>query len=424
MKKVTKITLAALGGVLLAFGLMIRPTEGRRRPSHKHVPKANSRSSHRAAQANKELSRINAEIAKYEKELRDHEAQEAKSKKHLKAFDARSRQLQQTIARLKAEAEELASEKSEVDTELTHTASKLDRMRSEYARGVRYLYESGVLRQHDESHYLLNPDRADSSIRMRYYAQAIGRAHRATGTQLDSMKAALGLSSHELAGSIAAEQQAIGQRASEAQTIEQHKAEEAKQLAQIQARKERLKQLLAERRASAKKLEGIIAGLVSREERATRERATRKNRRSRSPAPEEEIVAGPAHGPHSLNWPTSSHHIVQGFGEHRNAELNTVTMNLGIDISATRGSSVLAAAEGVISIVSSLPSYGTIVVVKHTGGLHTVYADLAAANVHAGERVHAGQSIGRSGSNEENGPVLHFEVWKGRAKQNPLGWLR
>jgi murein DD-endopeptidase MepM/ murein hydrolase activator NlpD len=84
----------------------------------------------------------------------------------------------------------------------------------------------------------------------------------------------------------------------------------------------------------------------------------------------------------------------------------------------------VAAAEGDVSLVSSLPSYGTIVVLKHAGGLHTVYADLASSSVSTGMHVRAGQQLGRVGASEESGPVLHFEVWKGKAKQNPLGWLK
>ena len=99
-------------------------------------------------------------------------------------------------------------------------------------------------------------------------------------------------------------------------------------------------------------------------------------------------------------------------------------MNLGIDIATAQGSSVAAAAEGEVSLVSSLPSYGTIVVLKHSGGLHTVYADLSGASVKAGSHIRTGQQVGRSGSNEESGAVLHFEVWKGKTKQNPMGWLK
>src|SRR5438034_146763 len=92
------------------------------------------------------------------------------------------------------------------------------------------------------------------------------------------------------------------------------------------------------------------------------------HRRLRAPtvraAPEEAVpgpLHGPLHGPHSLAWPSASHRVVQGFGEHRNPELGTITMNLGIDIAEPKGSAVTAAADGIASIVSTLPSYGTIV---------------------------------------------------------------
>jgi murein DD-endopeptidase MepM/ murein hydrolase activator NlpD len=175
---------------------------------------------------------------------------------------------------------------------------------------------------------------------------------------------------------------------------------------------------------SEKKLEVLIDNLVIKEEKARRAATHNRRNNNREPEPENEPSLGPAHGPHSLSWPSAGHRIVQGFGEHRNAELNTVTMNLGIDIAAAQGSAVNAAAEGEVDIVSSLPSYGTIVVLRHAGGLHTVYADLAGASIRKGAHVRSGQQIGTSGTNEENGAVLHFEVWKGKSKQNPLGWLR
>ena len=128
-------------------------------------------------------------------------------------------------------------------------------------------------------------------------------------------------------------------------------------------------------------------------------------------------------GPHTLSWPTSSHRVVQGYGEQRNRELGTVTMNLGIDIGTASGSTVRAAADGKVALVSSLPSYGTLVIVRHGGGILTVYADLGSVSVSVGQSVLKGASLGRSGSNSELGEILHFEVWRGKSKQNPMGWL-
>jgi septal ring factor EnvC (AmiA/AmiB activator) len=417
---VKKVTLLTLIFWLAVQALTPSLGQARKRPPKKR----HKTSSAKTAEAKRDLEKVRAEIAKFEAELREHEAREAKSKKNLKAFNARSAELRRAIERLKAEAQELAAEKSEVDTKLTHTTKRLDDLKTAYANGARYLYQSGKLRETtDANEFLLAPAREDSLLRMRYYAQSIAKAHHASGEELNRAKTELGESSAELGASIASERQQIGRQTTQQETIEQKRADEAKQLGQIQANKERVRKLLAERKASAKKLENMIASIVTREERATKERGTRKTHRGRV-APEEEPLAGPARGPHSLAWPTASHRIVQGFGEHRNAELNTVTMNLGVDIGAPKGSAVTASAEGIVSIVSSLPSYGTIVVVRHSGNLHTVYADLSAASAHSGEHVKAGQTIGRSGANEENGPVLHFEVWKGRAKQNPMGWLK
>ena len=129
-------------------------------------------------------------------------------------------------------------------------------------------------------------------------------------------------------------------------------------------------------------------------------------------------------GPRSLSWPVSSRRIVQGYGEQRNQELGTVTMNLGVDIGASSGSAVTAAEAGTVASVSSLPGYGSIVIISHGGGLHTVYAELAGVSVSRGSKVKRGSVIGTSGQNPELGPIVHFEVWKGRARQNPLRWLR
>jgi murein DD-endopeptidase MepM/ murein hydrolase activator NlpD len=367
----------------------------------------------------RDLVKLQQEISRYESELRAHEKLEAKSKKNIAAFNKKTEQLKAAIADLRAEEAEILSEKRVVEDSLRHTASNLDRLKEAYANSSRYLYTRGALDQPDPAAYLLAPDRQNDAVRMRYYAEVIGKAHAMDRTRLDSMKQSLGQSNRELASTLAQERAQIGHEASEAAKVEAKKQEEARQLQQIQARKDRLKKLLAERKESAKRLEGIIANLVTKESKA---RTSKKH--GRVTAPEDEPLPGPTRGPHSLDWPCTSHRIAQGFGEHRNAELGTVTMNLGIDIASPEGSAVRSAAEGRVALVSSLPGYGSVVVLEHSGGLHTVYADLEGVTVSQGARVHAGGQIARSGSNEESGAALHFEVWKGKAKQNPLAWLK
>jgi septal ring factor EnvC (AmiA/AmiB activator) len=420
VKKVTAI-------IFIAMVLATMATAGatRRHPRKKSAGrKPASALQQKRASTEKALAKLQQEIAKYESELKEHEKKEKHSKETIHAFEKREASLKAAIARLEKEASALEGQKTEVDASITQTTKLLESRKGAYAKSSRQLYMQGSLAPIDARDPLLTGASESDPVRMSYYAQVISQAHAMDKSRLDSLKLSLGASSETLASTIASEEQQIGAQQTQATTLEQKKAAEATALAQIQSKKARLRKLLDERRASEKRLENIIADLVTKEK-TTRHTAKGRHRNAtHEEESESDLGLGPAHGPHSLDWPSTSHRIAQGFGAHRNPDLGTVTMNLGIDIATPAGSSVKAAAEGEVALVSSLPSYGTVVVIRHSGGIHTVYADLSGASVQSGTHIRAGQTIGKSGSSEMSGAVIHFEVWKGKSKQNPIGWLK
>jgi septal ring factor EnvC (AmiA/AmiB activator) len=382
-----------------------------------------------------QLSKLKREIAKFEAELRDHERRERTSRKNLGAFNKKTNALKAMIASLYARVETISAQKEEVDASIVETSSNLDSLKSAYAASVRYYYVHGGTRpalSTTEASAAGSAEAIDQSQQQRrneYYSHIIGEAHSFGRAKLDSIKSALALSSSKLSSSLDAQRTLIDQRAGEQTVLDAQRKAEQERLAQIEQSKDRIKREIDKRKASARKLESIIGNLVAKEEasRSARKKhpISKKHRKKQveEETPESADLGGSAH-PHSLHWPTRSHKIVQGYGEHRNAELKTVTMNLGIEIASDEGSSVVAAADGIVSLVSTLPGYGTIVVIRHAGNLHTVYADLSGASVVRGAHVAAGEVIGESGSSDELGPSVHFEVWKGRSKQNPKGWLK
>jgi murein DD-endopeptidase MepM/ murein hydrolase activator NlpD len=102
-------------------------------------------------------------------------------------------------------------------------------------------------------------------------------------------------------------------------------------------------------------------------------------------------------------------------------------LHAGIDLAAPAGTPVRAAGAGrVVSAGWAYAGYGISVVVDHGNGYLTHYAHLSAATVHVGQRVAAGQQVGREGSTgDSTGPHLHFEVHKGMWRQvDPAPWLR
>ena len=100
----------------------------------------------------------------------------------------------------------------------------------------------------------------------------------------------------------------------------------------------------------------------------------------------------------------------------------------GIDIAATAGAEVKAAADGQVYTVFNDDTMGTTVVIRHEDGYVTVYASLAEeVAVNAGDLVTLGQTIGAVGETAllENalGEHLHFSVLCNDEQMDPVKFL-
>jgi murein DD-endopeptidase MepM/ murein hydrolase activator NlpD len=92
----------------------------------------------------------------------------------------------------------------------------------------------------------------------------------------------------------------------------------------------------------------------------------------------------------------------------------------GVDLRAAYGTEVPAAAAGEVTFAGDQGGYGTMVVVRHEDGFETRYAHLSSLEVQSGDRVEAGQSVGRVGnSGRSTGPHLHFEVRRNGQQIDP-----
>ena len=96
--------------------------------------------------------------------------------------------------------------------------------------------------------------------------------------------------------------------------------------------------------------------------------------------------------------------------------------NQGINIGAAAGSAVKAADGGTVAAITRDTDQVQIVVIRHSGGLMTVYAGVDQLKVKKGDSVSRGQQIGvvRAGSPS----FLHFEVRKGVDSLDPMPYLQ
>lgn len=124
-----------------------------------------------------------------------------------------------------------------------------------------------------------------------------------------------------------------------------------------------------------------------------------------------------------LNWPITNGKIFRKFGENKNSKLNTVTLNYGIDIKASKDLNVKAVSDGVVSIIDYIPGFGSVLIISHKDEYRTVYSHLSQIFVKEGDKIKNGQLIATVGESLD-GTILHFEIWNGRQNINPEIWLR
>ncbi len=198
-------------------------------------------------------------------------------------------------------------------------------------------------------------------------------------------------------------------------SLRQNRAETVKK---IQSQRATYEAAAAELERSARRIQSLLAQL----ERRRREDNDRARAQGRDPQP---YSGDFAKGLGQLDWPVRGD-IVGRFGLETHPRFNTQIHNDGLDIAAAVGTAVRAVAKGRVDAADDdFEGIGGIVVLNHGDGYYTLYSHLSEVSVRSGQEVTPGQTIGRVGDEGSlKGPMLHFEVRKGTAPQNPQTWLR
>jgi murein DD-endopeptidase MepM/ murein hydrolase activator NlpD len=102
--------------------------------------------------------------------------------------------------------------------------------------------------------------------------------------------------------------------------------------------------------------------------------------------------------------------VTSGFGMRMHPILNVWKMHTGVDLAASTGTPIKAAAGGTVIIAERKKGYGNTVVIDHGGGVSTLYGHCSTILVSVGQSVEQGQTIAEVGSTGLcTGPHLHFE---------------
>lgn len=124
-----------------------------------------------------------------------------------------------------------------------------------------------------------------------------------------------------------------------------------------------------------------------------------------------------------FDWPRRDR-ITSPFGQRRLLNGGVRTRHLGLDVAGRRGEPVRAAAGGRVALIGSFVLQGDAVYLDHGLGVYTSYFHLSRIDVNEGDRVEAGEVIGRVGATGRvTGPHLHWSLYVGGEPVDPASIL-
>lgn len=390
------------------------------------------------------LSSVKDEISSLEKELKSKTRKEKESFSAIENYSRQSFLINKLIRTYRTQEKQKDNQIRQSEQKISQLEDDIKTLQENYAKYIRAVYKHG---QPDELEMLINAASVQQALLRFKYLEKFSEQRTRDINRLKENKKQL----------IAAKEILKKEKQEKADLVSEKKKEETALIAKLDRRKKilnaikhdksELKKEIEAKKQAEVKIRNLITKLIADAERKKKEEAERLAREKlkgdvnpgtgmQGIKSENDYAESSAYDVNlstsdfdsfsalkgKLNWPVSNGKIVKKYGENKNRKTNTIMLNYGVDIAASKDIDVRAVGEGIISAIDWIPGYGSVIIVTHKGDYRTVYSHLSEIFVNEGDKVRPGNVIARIGDSIE-GKILHFEIWNSRENQNPEVWL-
>lgn len=365
--------------------------------------------------AKDKISSLEEEKKKTEETIQELEKLKADTESYVKELDGE-------LARLDDELSSLDSRITDKEADIEETKAQLEEAKKteeeQYASmklRIKYMYEKGDTSYLD---LLLESGSMSEMLNRAEYIQQISFYDRKKLTEYGEIKEKIADDEEKLEAEheelLTLQEQTKAKQDSVEKLVGEKSRELQKYQNQIAANESQLASYQADIEAQENRIQQIEAELKRQEEEA-RKKAQEKG----------EEYKTVSIGNISFIWPCpSSSRITSGFGGRSSPTEGASSNHKGIDIGASSGSDIVAAADGTVTISTYSYSAGNYIMINHGGGVSTVYMHCSKLLVSVGETVKKGQVIAKVGSTGySTGPHLHFGVRVNGAYVNPSQYV-
>ena len=365
------------------------------------------------------------------------------AKDQMSALEAEKKKVEETLEGLEELKSNAAAYVAELDSNLASLTQELNSLSSQIAEKEEEI--AAAQEELEEAKVVENSQYESMKLRIRYMYERGETSF--LNMLMESRNISDMLNRAEYISQISSyDRQKLTEYAEEKERIADQEAkleEERGQLLSLQeateAKQASVEKLMEEKTAELANYEGQIAsaeGQLSDYEKDIQAQEDKikaieaEIRKKEEEAKKQAEAAGQTYTPVNLGnisfiWPCpSSSRITSQFGDRSAPTEGASTDHKGIDIGASTGSDIVAAASGTVIISTYSVSAGNYIMIDHGGGVFTVYMHCSQLLASVGDKVSQGQVIAKVGSTGySTGPHLHFGIRSGGAYVNPLKYV-
>lgn len=349
------------------------------------------------------------------------------------------------VAELEKSKDNILSEISDLDGNMDKLYSEVNKLNSQISESTEKIKELEQKSNELKKELEANKDLMDKRLRVLYkdkgtsYLEVLFNAEGFSDffAKLDTINTLISFNT-DVINEYKAKQEELGKNieesANEKKTLENAKATVDASLAELNAKKEEKKELMAKAEEDlgvAEKLlaqneaesKEILASITAMEESAKRPSRGDSNSVSQANSQENSQSNSQPSGGESSSSQVSKdgmysitgtrYAITSPFGYRISPVGRGEEFHKGIDIGAPYGAPVYSLKDGTVTYAGEMNGYGKVVVVSH-GDISTLYAHNSSISVSVGQTVSGGQQLANVGATGwATGPHIHFEVMIG-----------
>lgn len=376
-----------------------------------------AQTSDRAA-TERRLQQLKEQIQQDQERLSETAEAEEATRQRLESLGREIALRQELAATYERRLDQLSAERDSLRASLKSLGARLNALKTQYQRRARHAYKYGRL--HDVALILA----ANSINQMLIRVQYLHRFAEQRRERLAAIRQAttdLQARREELQSSQARTEELLNDARAERENLRQLQQQRQAVIAELRAERETLQEAIDRKQSTAQALEARIRDMIASSE--SGDAAS-----SRTPAERAayaELSASFEENRGKLPWPADGV-ITEPYGDRVDPVYGTTTRHPGILIATNPEASVRTVFDGEIAAIDFVPGYGQYLVVRH-GDYLSVYSNFSTLYVTEGQRVEAGQLLGRAGTNDEpRGAGVFFAVFDKTTGDavNPRRWLR